>query len=129
MDPRINTIGPFDAGEDLSKGQAVKLSSGEVVACDTAGEEPVGIVEHGYDEDDPDVYIVISGPTKALSEDSNLEAGDEFEIDSSGEAVALTGTSGNYAVGRVTADARDASGDGEVALVDCVLDLLHREQA
>jgi len=103
------------AGEALVQGQAVKVSSGEIVACDdgasSVGDRAIGICQDDTAVGQP-VSIAIAGGGSPAIAGGTITAGDSLKTDANGHFVVTT-----TADDIVTAIAHEDAVDGDVFAV------------
>jgi hypothetical protein len=90
------------AGEDLEKGIAVKLSSGDAIAVTGTTDSVFGVTYHGANSGD-EVAVVRSGEAYMQVDDANIADGDLVAIDANGRAAKDSG-GGETVVGEALED-------------------------
>lgn len=102
----------LEAGGDLSAAQwtFVKLSSGQVVQCDSAGENAIGVLGNkpSAQGEAAEVYLLASGGVLKIQSDGTVTAGDEIQTSADGQA--LNAAASDYILG-VAIDGTSTAGE------------------
>lgn len=125
-------IKTFAAGADLSAAQYyfVKLSSGLVVLCDTAGEEALGVLQNAPTAAGKAAEVLVFGRSKVKA-GGTITAGAPIKTSTAGKALAAvlgtvntsdTGASSDAVVGsNVMGKSLEVASSADGDIIDCLI--------
>ncbi len=107
----------YPAGSDLSAKQFyfVKLSSGNLALCDTAGEQAIGVLQDAPSASGRSGSVAVLGRTKVIA-GAAVSAGARVKTDTAGKAITATAATVNTSDTGASSDAVVGSNALGVAL-------------
>jgi hypothetical protein len=119
--PGDNSVLYFNAKEDLTQGQAVKLDtdgSGRTVEPATTGDKAIGFVEYDVSSGDMASVAVAGAVVRAVSNTGSISSGDAVTVDSgTNEGELKSAASGDWIIGTALQDDTGSNTEGTILVL------------